>query len=170
MKSMICKNISILIWRKSVDIATTSGSAALTSRLDFEPDSDASAPSDSPAASPESFTYDTPTRFDSPVISFASAPGMPPLSGGLPKCDGLLLIYMADYIKPIPYSGDNLAFMFESNLNIFNVGRTTLYEWKVEIGFTHGEIIQHVYGASLPSGTKLPASGWFIGDAERDTK
>ncbi|KAL7151126.1 hypothetical protein ABFS83_04G010500 [Erythranthe nasuta] len=78
-------------------------------------------------------------------------------------CNGILITYSyvtGKEIPPIlsPADPTNQAYRFESNLTVLNNGPVELKNWRVFVGFDHGELLVSASNAVLANGTTLPAN------------
>lgn len=94
-------------------------------------------------------------------------------------CNGILITYhysTGAQIPPVLVPGDpaNQPYRFESTLTVRNNGPAELKNWRVFVGFRHGELLVSAANAVLADGTPLPAnvSGGtvFAGSPETDLK
>ncbi|KAL0435930.1 UNVERIFIED_CONTAM: COBRA-like protein 7 [Sesamum radiatum] len=94
-------------------------------------------------------------------------------------CNGVLITYhyqTGNEIPPILLPGDpvNQPYRFQSTLTVRNNGRDELKNWRVFVGFKHGELLVSAKNAVLANGTSLPANvsggAVFAGSSVTDLK
>lgn len=91
-------------------------------------------------------------------ISFSQPPNANPSS-----CNGVFITYnytSGNQIPPNITAGDavNQPYRFVSRLTVLNNGRQELKNWRVFVGFKHGELLVSATNAVLADGASLPAN------------
>lgn len=78
-------------------------------------------------------------------------------------CNGIFITYnytTGNQIPPIITPADpvNQPYRFESRLTVLNNGPNELKDWRVFVGFKHGELLVSATNAVLADGATLPAN------------